>query len=708
LKIYFLIFSISFSAFAKNYSTEAFGSPGLRPNWSSAEKTHIGTSLEKTAKSPVWFTSSQGILTEVYYPTIDTAQIKDSQILTTDGQSFVSLEKNLRHTNSILSPANVILINSDPANRFSISHSYYTSPDSPILIDEMTINANVDGLKFFLLTNPHINNTGASDSSMVDEDGFTIREDQTQLKITSHPGFRKKSVGFIGSSDGYQDISRDFQMDYNFLTATLGNTAVTGELAVPEVRGSYKVYVYYSFNNLSAPKASKLKNLIDIKQSYFFSWEQYLQNLKIPSNLSTEERLLYLRSLYTLKCHEDKINRGAIIASLSVPWGESQFENPGQQVGGYHLVWPRDLFNIASALLYAGDKEAAINALRFMKRIQFQTNSGKWNFGPRVFEKAGSFPQNTWVNGKSYWDGFQIDQTAYPIHLFYHLYKNSNESDRQALLYEFQPMVVSALNFIANNGPWTHQERWEENFGISPSSFSAAASALLMGSRIFQGEYGLQLKNIADGWIKKPNDNIDTWTYTTNGVYGDGEYYLRVAGGSSYDAQWNPNDITNMHIANSTIKVDQRKVLDQGFLQLALLGITPASSEKIKKSKKIIDENISYMTPNGRGYYRYTFDSYGENSKGRLWPLLSGEHARYAIERFTDKDLSWSDALLESNQTINSLLRFANDGMMIPEQVFETTGEGTGSATPLAWAHAEYIKLIWSREFKKNIENVFN
>ena len=228
-----------------------------------------------------------------------------------------------------------------------------------------------------------------------------------------------------------------------------------------------------------------------------------------------------------------------------------------------------------------------------------------------------------------------------------------------------------------------------------------------MGSRIFQGEYGVQLKNIADDWIKKPNDNIDTWTYTTNGVYGDGQYYLRVAGGSSYDAQWNPNDITNMHIANSTIKVDQRKVLDQGFLQLALLGIMPASSEKIKKSKKIIDENISYLTPNGRGYYRYTFDSYGENSKGRLWPLLSGEHARYAIERFTDKDLSWNDALLESNQTINSLLRFANDGMMIPEQVFETTGEGSGSATPLAWAHAEYIKLIWSREFKKNIENVF-
>ena len=45
---------------------------------------------------------------------------------------------------------------------------------------------------------------------------------------------------------------------------------------------------------------------------------------------------------------------------------------------------------------------------------------------------------------------------------------------------------------------------------------------------------------------------------------------------------------------------------------------------------------------------------------------------------------------------------------MIPEQVFETTGEGTGSATPLAWAHAEYIKLLWSKEYKQNVENVFN
>ncbi len=687
-------------------SGEAFGAPGVPGSWASARKVQVGTFYETTgaAKSPLWFTISEGTLTEVYYPTVDQAQIKDSQFLISDGSTFFKQERDLKKEVTVLSPSLIKITNSDYAGRFKISHTYYTAKDSSVLIDEVEAVLNQDGLQLFLLTKPQLNNTAAFDSAVVNPEGFYFKENLTQLQVTATTGFKKKSVGFVGFSDGWQDLNRDFKMDYEFNTATNGSVASTGEIDLPQVAGTYKFYVVYRFS--SGEQAKKLFDYSQAKNDYVNGWNTYLNSLRVPKNLTKDQSTLYLRSLYTLKCHEDKLNPGAFIASLSVPWGESQKESPGAEIGGYHLIWPRDLFNVSVALLNSGDYQSALNALRFLKKVQYKPGSGNWNLYPRIIPKAGAWPQNTWVTGRTYWEGFQLDQTAFPVHLFYHLYEKTKANEKEALFNEFEPMLTSALNFIATYGPWTHQERWEENFGISPSSFSAAASALIIGSKIFKNSYGQNLLNVANHWLYTPNDNIDTWTYTTTGVYGDGQYYLRMAGGSSYDAPWNPNDRSSIHIANSSQRMAQEKVLDQGFLQLSLLGLKPGSSSLIKKSKDVVDQNISVLTPKGRGWYRYSFDAYGEEGKGRLWPLLSGEHARFAIERYSSNDLSWTNVLKETSAVIDSFLGFANDGLMIPEQVFEKNGEGTGSATPLAWAHAEYIKLLWSLEAKHNIENV--
>lgn len=694
---------------ARKITGEAYGSPGMQGNWSSARKVQVGTFNEngESSKSPLWFTLAEGTLTEVYYPTIDQGQVKDSQFLVTDGQTFFQQEKDLKHDVKVLSPSLVKITNSDYSGRYKISHTYYTLKDSATLVDEVEVQMNVDGIHLYLLTNPQLNNTAANDRAVVTEAGFSFKEQQTHLVVQTTAGFRQKSVGFVGSSDGYQDLFRDYQMNNRFTSATNGNVASTGEIEIPQKAGTYRFYVIYSFNN--SAKSKKYTDFDQAKIDYELSWSNYLNSLSVPKNLSGPQKILYLRSLYTLMCHEDKINPGAFIASLSVPWGEQQKENPNQEIGGYHLIWPRDLFNVSVALLNSGDYPAALRALRFLKKIQYKEGSGTWDLNPRVISKAGAWPQNTWVTGRTYWEGLQLDQTAFPIHLFYHILLKTPQADRADLLAEFRPMLTSALDFISRYGPWTHQERWEENFGISPSSFSAAASALIIGSKIYSHTtYGNNLLNTANNWLYAPNDNIDTWTYTTNGTYGDGHYYLRMAGGSSYDAKWNPNDHSSIHIANSSQRIRQDKVLDQGFLQLVLLGLKPGNSPEVKTSKAIVDRQISYVTPKGRGWYRYSFDAYGEESKGRLWPLLSGEHARYAIERFSANDLSWNEVLKETNLITDSFLGFANSGLMIPEQVYEKDGEGTGSATPLAWSHAEYIKLLWSVENKKNIENVLN
>jgi GH15 family glucan-1,4-alpha-glucosidase len=54
--------------------------------------------------------------------------------------------------------------------------------------------------------------------------------------------------------------------------------------------------------------------------------------------------------------------------------------------------------------------------------------------------------------------------------------------------------------------------------------------------------------------------------------------------------------------------------------------------------------------------------------------------------------------LRSARKRLDTLAGFANDGLMIPEQVWERTGKGTGSATPLAWSMAEFIRLAMKIE----------
>jgi glucoamylase len=330
-----------------------------------------------------------------------------------------------------------------------------------------------------------------------------------------------------------------------------------------------------------------------------------------------------------------------------------------------------------------------------------------WEYGNRKLQKNGAWPQNTWVNGKEYWSGFQIDQVGYPIQLFYHVYQQSAQVSRTQLREKLSPMVARGMDFIMQHGPWSAQERWEENFGISPSSFSAATAALLMGHKLSpDSQRGQNAYRIARQWLDKPGDNIDTWTFTNKGILGDGQYYLRVAGCSTYEAVWNPNDSTSCHLANSSDRLNPSAFIDQGFLQLSLLGLRPANDWRLLKSLDVVNQQIRAQTAKGAGWFRYKHDAYGDGGKGRIWPLLAGEHGRFALERMRAGNLTEEAAMVQVQQIIDSFIAMANDGGMLPEQVFEDSGEGTGAATPLAWSHAEFIKLLWSRHYKRNVENI--
>lgn len=705
IKLFILLSLLSTGLYAKGIQQAPVTSDrGITPNWSSAKKTQVGTSYSKN--SLVWFTNADGILTETYFPTIDSAQIKDAQLIATDGKNYFIDEKNgMKHETRVLDAS--LVENVNITDKFISSSIYYTMQSKDILINEINLFVKEDGLKFYLLVNPALNNTGYHDNGESSSESLYFWQDNTSLYVRSNVGFGESSIGYVGINDGHLDLRTHYQLTSKTQRLENGNIAGTARINIPSKAGYYKFYITYSFGSDEVLSVAQLANA---KANYKNDWNNYIKSLNQPHFESANQKLLYERSLYTLKVHEDKLNPGAMIASLSKPWGEELYEYPGVFTGGYHLVWPRDHYHVSLALLHSGDLKTPIDALGFLKRIQYQ--SGVWNFNnERVIPKKGAFPQNVWTNLNEYWGGLQIDQVGYPIHLFYQVMKKMpSHSEQQKLKNKFHSMIFDAAEFIYNYGPWSAQERWEENFGISPSSFSVATSALILASEILEDS---KYAHRAGQWLNNPGDNIHNWTFTTNGIYGDGNYYLRVAGCASFTATWDPNDYSWCTIANSGQRIPMNKILDQGFLKLALLGLVPANDWKIKTSLQKVNQNIrqTFNDTQGEqfsGWYRYSFDAYGEQKRGRIWPLLSGEHGRYAIERFNDNDLSWEKTTNIVNNILRSYEYFSNNGLMIPEQIFESSGLGTGAATPLAWSHAEFIKLLWSKEKKENIENAFN
>jgi enterochelin esterase-like enzyme len=408
-----------------------------------------------------------------------------------------------------------------------------------------------------------------------------------------------------------------------------------------------------------------------------------------------------------LKAHEDKTHRGANIASLSVPWGGGDNANENT-VAGYHLIWSRDLYQVATAFMALGDKAAAIRALDFLFKVQQKPD--------------GSFPQNSFLDGKPFWGSLQLDEVAFPLILAYQLGRNDKET--------YENHVKKAADFIVKNGPKTPQERWEEEAGFSPSTIAAEIAGLVCAAEIAKQNGDAASATVylatADDWAR----NVDRWTATTTGKYGDGNYYLRITQNGE------PDKGEKIELNNGAGFFDEREIIDAGFLELVRLGIKPADDPLIAKSVKVVDQIIKVETPNGAGFYRYNNDGYGEmddgrrwnwdgkyTGKGRLWALLSGERGQYelalcGLEKFSVDGVSCPDII--RLKRLDSMAKFANEGLMIPEQIWDKAetpknidkqfvpklkfGEGTGSATPLAWSMAQFIRLAVNLKEGRNLD----
>jgi len=729
----------------------------VRPgSWSSGLKTAFGSSYEAYNKlnehgddattgavSRVWYSAAQNVLTEVFWPTLDRPQVRDSQLLVSDGQSFLFEErKDSKSTVRWLKsgvPAYEI-VNQDPKNRFRIEKIVYSDPSRDAVLIRVRLIRNVSGLKFYWLHNPSVGNGPLGNFASVGLEGdraglYAWAGDEAQAFVSSLP-FRQVSAGFESINDGYQDLVSDFRMDSHFERASDGNVVTTAWLDVPETVGvtEFVVALAFATDGRTARQIAveSLVNAGAALEQFVSDWEGYQSRVRDLSGGSRDGGRLFRASVALLKAMEDKTASGAFVASPSKPWGQhladysspvspfSPFARilhdfPGTTTasmgrkghfGGYHLVWPRDLYQMATSFMALGDYESAVASLNYLRHAQYQPKDGSFpDYGNRRIPRAGAFPQNSWIDGSTYWGGLQMDQVAFPIILTHKLWKAGKIS-----LNDYWDMVRNAANFIKDVGPWTAQERWEESQGASPSTLAAEISALWLAGEMAEEQGDLALARtywaVGDQWAYKPNDNVEAWTFTTTGGLGNGKYYERIEAAGGPDQNWNPNDESRYSIANGGPYLRDKDVLDGGFLELVRLGVRRARDYHIMETVSEYDRYIRRETSKGASYFRYTEDRYnyddssGRQTHGMLWPILTGERGFFELalrRELGQSKLEIEEAVLPY---IEAMEAFATPSLMIPEQVWdagEFQGLPTGAATPLGWAHGEYLKLIASR-----------
>jgi glucoamylase len=673
----------------------AFGHPGMAPRWTSSSKDGIGTAY--SSPSRVWFTISYGVLNEIYYPTIDRPQVRDMQFLVTDGDRLFHEERR-----DLVSEIDGLgedilgyhIVNSDPDGRYRIVKDVIADPHQPcVLIRAVLEGERAEKLDVFALLAPHLEVGGWGNSGrLLSVGGSTVLvawKGRTWLAMGADVGFSHGSCGFVGASDAWQDLHDNRRLDWEFDEALDGNIALAGQVRSPATR-AFTVGVAFGSSAHSAITRLAQSLAIpfeDHRTRFVAEWRRARHGATDLARASQDHGRLYRISRNLLLAHEDKSFAGAMVASASIPWGNAKGD---EDLGGYHLVWTRDMVQSATALLAAGDTATALRALVYLACSQ---------------HADGGFAQNFWIDGTPYWSGVQLDEVAFPLMLAWRLWKLG------ALLhFDPDPMVAAGARFLVTHGPATEQERWEECGGYSPSTLAATIAGLVCAADFAASRGRHAARDFLLDYADFLESHVERWTMTTQGtlVPGIPRHYIRI--NPAVVADPSPDEDPNrgvLVLANqppgARCEYPAREIVDAGFLELVRYGVRRPDDPVVEDSLRVVDAVLKVETPFGPCWRRYNHDAYGTREdggpykgwgKGRAWPLLVGERAHY--------ELAAGRAV---GPLVAAMERFASKGGMLPEQVWDEAnvapagmalGRPAGSAMPLMWAHAEYIKLLRS------------
>jgi glucoamylase len=716
-------------------------SPGSDSYFDLARKDCVGTARNTTSK--VWFTVADGVLSDTYWPTIDATNVNTLQYLVTDGHSFTDLQTRDMTYQVEPDPTGMActIVASSSAHHYRIVTTYLADPARDAVLMHVRFEG-PRGDQVYVRLDPLAGGTGGGGSqnaggnsaSLVSSGGQTVPVDAntntttdavnrsyavpTYMALESSTGFSSESVGYAGTaSDGLTMLDSTHALT-PYGSAPDGHVTLTAELPT-QAEGPRGANLALGFGTTEAQALSVVG--ASVNQSYHRAlgayqqqWFRYDAGLRRPAPWLGKAAIHeYYESVNVVKASVDKTFPGAIAAGLASPWGQSVpagnlTDGEPTYFGSYREVFARDLYEAFTALLVSGDVRTARAATRFLFDRQQQAD--------------GSMPRNSLLNGEAAPDtgGLQLDETSYPI-----LMDWQSGLAHDATLYTQH--VIPAADFLVAHGPSDGVERWEEQSGYSPSTIAAEIAGLTAAAHIARVNHDPVRAAVYQATADDFARNIKAWTVTTNGPFISPtvpSYFIRIAQNAD------PNSGDSVDLGNGSITVDQRSLIDAGFLELVRLGILPANDPTVQSSLTVVDDTIERQTPSGPGFYRYgttpteSVDGYGDcfqpsgsscsvigapwaptdTGTGHLWPVLSGERGEYDVAAGQN-----SSAL-----TLLTAMRNMTSGQGLePEQTWEDPavpaspfgtdpatasigfepGKPAGSASPLTWAQAQYARL---------------
>jgi glucoamylase len=736
------------AATAARAAAIAPGAPGAPSYFDLARKDCVGTAAATGSK--VWYTVADGVLSDVYEPTIDNTNVSTLQYVVTDGSTFTDLQTRDMTYTVAADPTGMActVTSTDAKHGFRLITTYITDPARDTVLMHTTLQdtpgstTSLSGLHLYARLDAHVNGNGGggtenagANTGVVDTSAGSpvpvVYSTNTVTDAVNRDYAVPTYMALAATSDqaasvGYEGTASDglTQLDASH-TLTSYTSAPDGHIVATEdvtPASGHEVTLALGFGRSQAQSVSVTKSSLSspfvlTAAKYLLGWAGYDAGLRRPALDASH----YYLSANVLKASEDKTYPGAIVASLASPWGQSvpagvTSDGEPSYFGSYREVFARDLYEIFTGLMADGDVSTARAATLFL------------------FDKqqlaSGAMPRNSLLNGEAAPDtgGLQLDETAYPILM-------AQESGLGSDTALWQDHIRPAADFLVANGPSDGVERWEEQTGYSPSTIAAEIAGLTAASAIAASHGDTARARLYQATADDFQRNIKSWTVTTTGPDGPA-YFIRLS------KTGDPNAAISYSLGNGGPTLDQRSVLDGGFQELVRLGELPISDPDIQASLAIIDKNISVSTPSGTGYYRYgdsaadgSADGYGDcyqpsqdscttpgapwpptdSGTGHLWPVLSGERA--------ESDLAEGNAS-GAKSLLQAMINFSSGVGLVPEQAWEdpdlaaspygtdpatasigfTDGKAAGSASPLSWAQAQELRLIASLGAGHNVD----
>lgn len=717
---------------------EAAGSPGVVSHQGLSRKDCVGTA--RNTDSKIWFTVANGILSDVYAPTVDATNVETMQYIVTDGSSFTDLQsRDMTYTVSSDATGTVCTVTSTAkSGKYALVNTYLTDParDSVVVRTRFLAKTNeANSFKLFVRLDANAGGNGGggsanggADTAVVDtstgspvpvsfdtktasQANRTAYAVPSYLALKADRPFDGVSSGFVGTaSDGLTQLYATHAIGPVSTTATDGNVEQTagvqrnhdGEATLALGFGTSQAAAVQTASDTAKASVARMT------ASYLAGWGRYDAGLKPPvltaTGLTGTQRLAAIKNYYqsanVVKASEDKTYPGAIVAGLDAPWGQSIAANDPNNlfVGGYKEVFARDLYEAWTGLYTDGDIQTARDTVRYLLLKSQQAN--------------GSQPRNSLLDGTKAADAFndQLDETAYPILMAL----QSGLADDNTLW----PHVKSAANFLISHGPSFGVERWEEQTGYSPSTIAAEIAGLIAAATIADQHGDYASARVWRATADQYERTIKVWGVTTTGSLSSDPYFIRLS------KTGDPNAAISYNVGNGGPTLDQRAVADAGFLEYVRLGILAATDPVILNSLTVTDATIQRPTNSGAGWLRYNGDGYGDcfagagtsctvtgapwtnnfSGLGHPWPVLGAERAQQYLAQ---GQASAASSVLVSINAMNS-----GPGL-VPEQVWDradvvaspygsdpatasigfVNGRADGSASPLTWGSASQVRL---------------